>query len=139
LCLEYIAGLDGVKETLSKVSEVVKFFRSHSRLEQEFIRHAGKKLRLPVSTRFKTSFIMASCAVQHIDSMGKCLYSQPFKDLLKSPASKHDTANKAARVKQMVTDEVMWDEVKAIISFAEPLCELLDFTNSKACSRPLIW
>jgi hypothetical protein len=130
LCLEDIAKLDSCKDIFTKVSDVVKFFRSHSKLEQCFLKHsAGKKLLLPSSTRFKTNYIMGSCANQHRDAMCQCLYDTAFKDLLKD----RDSCVKAGRIKVLLKDEDLWLQLEALVNFTAPICELLDFCNSQVC------
>jgi hypothetical protein len=133
LCLEDIASFPSCKDMFKKITDVVKFFRGHTKLEQSFLRHSkGKKLILPASTRFKTNFITGTCALEQRDAMCQSMFDQPFKDLLKG----RDTAVKAGLVKLHLKDDYFWQQLDALLKLTAPICDLLDYCNSQVCSLP---
>jgi hypothetical protein len=118
-----------------KVSNAVKFFRSHPKLELCFLKHsAGMKLLLPSSTRIKVNYIQGSCAYQHRDAMCQCLYDTASKDLLKD----RDSCLKAGRIKVVLKDEDLWLQLEALVNFTAPVCKLLDFCNSQMCCHSAV-
>jgi hypothetical protein len=133
LCLEDIASLPCCKDMFKKVTDVVKFFRGHTKLEQSFLRHSkGKKLILPASRRFETNFIKRSCALGQRDAMCQSMFDQSFKDLLKH----RDSSVKAGMVKLHLKGESFWQRPDALLKLTAPICDLLDYCNSQVCWFP---
>ena len=107
---------------------IKNFIMNHGMGLVMFSDHCNLKLLSVAPTRFASTFIMLKRFKTIKNGLQQMVISTKWDDY------REDDYRKAGRVKEMLLDDLMWDNIDHILSFTEPIYEMIRKTDTdKPC------
>ncbi|KAH9298202.1 hypothetical protein KI387_029884, partial [Taxus chinensis] len=104
------------------------FICNHHQTQAIYRRYAKVELLKPADTRFASFFIL----LDRLYAVKGALCSTVVSDAW--AAWRQSTSETAVEVRKMVLDNLFWVDVKFVVDFIQPICEVIRFVDSdKPC------
>nr|XP_011470781.1 PREDICTED: uncharacterized protein LOC101295002 [Fragaria vesca subsp. vesca] len=115
------------------VSFVKNFIMNHGMRLVMFTEHCHLKLLTVASTRFASTIVMFKRFKKIKAGLQHMVISNKWDDY------KEDDVRKAAAVKQKILDEMFWDELDYVLSFMEPIYNMIRYADTDKPSLHLVY
>ncbi|XP_059076405.1 uncharacterized protein LOC131078326 [Cryptomeria japonica] len=115
-------------DLIEKGRKIQMFICNHHHTQAIYRKFAKVELLKPADTRFASYFILLDCLCEVKGALCSMVVSDAW------VAWKQSTSDIAVEVRAMVLDEHFWADVKFVVDFIKPICEVIKFADSdKAC------
>ncbi|KAH9292112.1 hypothetical protein KI387_042698 [Taxus chinensis] len=126
--LKDIGRFQWISELIEKGRKIQMFICNHHQTQAIYRRYAKVELLKPADTRFASFFIL----LDHLYAVKGALCSIVVSDAW--AAWRQSTSETAVEVRKMVLDNLFWVDVKFVVDFIQPICEVIRFADSdKPC------
>ncbi|XP_059063854.1 uncharacterized protein LOC131856294 [Cryptomeria japonica] len=126
--LKDIGKFQWISNLIEKGRKIQMFICNHHHTQAIYRKFAKVELLKPTNTRFASYFIL----LDHLCEVKGALCSTVVSDAW--AAWKQSALDIVVEVRAMVLDEHFWADVKFVVDFIKPICEVIKFADSdKAC------
>ncbi|XP_024164308.1 uncharacterized protein LOC112171343 [Rosa chinensis] len=122
-----------IQPVYEDVMFIKNFIMNHGMRLVMFNDHCNLKLLSVAPTRFASTLIMLKRFRQIRNGLQQMVISPKWDDY------KEDDVRKAASVKEKLLDELLWDDIDYIISFTEPIYEMIRRADTDRPSLHLVY
>ena len=126
--LKDIGKFQWITDLIEKGRKIQMFICNHHHTQAIYRKFAKVELLKPADTRFASYFILLDRLCEVKGALCSTVVSEAWTTWRQS------TSDTAVEVRGMILDEHFWADVKFVVEFIKPICELIRFADSdKAC------
>lgn len=126
-----------VSDLVKQVIDIRNFILNHGMANHIFNRYSSLKLLSVAETRFASSFIMAKRLREVKSSLEKMVMDSNWKTYREDGNTIAET--KAREVKKCIVDDTFWDQLDYLLSFTEPIIDMLRVADTDAPVLHLVY
>ncbi|XP_057825358.2 uncharacterized protein LOC131037296 [Cryptomeria japonica] len=126
--LKDIDKFQWISDLIEKGRKIQMFICHHYHTQDIHCKYAKVELLKPTDTHFASYFILLDCLCEVKGTLCSTVVSDAW------ATWKQSTLDIAVEVRAMVLDEHFWADVKFVVDFIKPICEVIRFADlDKAC------
>jgi len=122
--LKDIAKLEWIRLLIENGRKIQMFICNHHHSQAIYRRHAKVELLKPVDTRFASYYILLRRLVEMKGALAATVISDMWEQWRLS------TSDAAVEVKRLVLDDRFWADIKFVVEFVEPICDMLRYADT---------
>ena len=122
--LKDIGKLEWIRLLIENGRKIQMFICNHHHSQAIYRRHAKLELLKPADTRFATYYILLRRLVEVKGALAATVISDTWDQWRLS------TSDIAVEVKRLILDDRFWADVKFVVEFVEPICDMLRYADT---------